>query len=602
MCFDFRQARTLIALATALAARGAVVVAVDGSGDYRSVQNAVDAAPSHSQRRFVIHIKPGVYKEHIVVPHSKPFLTFEGEDARSTILTGDWYAAMPDRAGKPLGTFRTPTTTIEADDFTALNITFENSAGQTGQAVALAILGDRAIFRNCRFLGWQDTLLAQWGRQYFENAYVEGAVDFIFGGATAFFDHCHIHASGSGYITAASTPRDQPYGFVFSQCRITGALGVKTDLGRPWRDQAAVVFLNTEMGEVVRLPGWNNWGRQEREKTARYAEHNSTGPGANPQARVAWARLLLEPEARAITPKTVLGGRDGWDPLAGTARTRLVIDSRPPRTKMPQGKAYLAVAAREGEPALHLLHSLDGYTWMPSSSSPFPGSRDAAIAAGPGDSIHLVWAAGDRGLGISTSSDLIHWSAPRHLDAMASQNAIAVEHPSVFWDSDKREYVVLWASTLRDNFFQSYQEDVEDNPRLWYATTRDFENFGPAKLLFDPNYSVRDAALLRDGSRFVLLHQDSRRSVQQLRVSCGASADGPWSAAADSFPQTLARRPYAFRRDAGWLIYYDSAAGLGALETRDFTTFDNVTTSLHAPSGEHFISITEASLTAIGAH
>jgi hypothetical protein len=239
---------------------------------------------------------------------------------------------------------------------------------------------------------------------------------------------------------------------------------------------------------------------------------------------------------------------------------------------------------------------------MPSSSSPFPGSRDAAIAAGPGDAIHLVWAAGGRGLGISTSSDLIHWSAPRHFDAMASQNAIAVEHPSVFWDSDKREYVVLWASTLRDNFFQSYQDDVEDNPRLWYATTRDFENFGPAKLLFDPNYSVGDAALLRDGSRFVLLHQDSRRSVQQLRVSYGASADGPWSAAADSFPETLARRPYAFRRDAGWLIYYDCAAGLGALETRDFTAFYDVTTSLHAPSGEHFISITEASLTAIGEH
>ena len=250
-----------------------LVVATDGSGQFKSVQEAVNAVPQTTSAVLpaIIHIKPGIYKELIYVQHEKRFVHLEGEDAQKTVLTYNLHANVPGPDGKPIGTFRTPSTIIDADDFTVENITFENSAGPVGQALALRVDGDRVVFRNCRFLGWQDTILLNHGRQYFEGCYIAGHVDFIFGGATAFFERCHIHCLKDGYITAASTPDNQPFGFVFSNCEITGESGsVKTYLGRPWRPFASVVFLNTEMSATVRPVGWNNWSQPEREKTARY--------------------------------------------------------------------------------------------------------------------------------------------------------------------------------------------------------------------------------------------------------------------------------------------------------------------------------------------
>ena len=223
---------------------------------------------------------------------------------------------MVGKDGKPIGTFRTPSTLIDADDFTAENLTFENSAGPVGQALAIRVDGDRAAFRRCRFLGWQDTIFLNRGRQYFEDCYIAGHVDFIFGAATAFFERCHIHCLRNGYITAASTYDYHPYGFVFSHCKITGEPEVKTYLGRPWRDFSNAIFLNTEMSDVVRPEGWQNWNLPAREKTARYAEFNSNGPGANAKSRVPWSRQLTRDQAKAITVKKVLGGRDGWNPLS----------------------------------------------------------------------------------------------------------------------------------------------------------------------------------------------------------------------------------------------------------------------------------------------
>ena len=269
----------------------------------------------------VIRIKPGTYKELIYVQREKRFFRFVGEDAARTILTYDLNANLKGLDGKPIGTFRTPSTQIDADDFTAENITFENSAGPVGQAVAVRVDGERVVFRHCRFLGWQDTLLLNRGRQYFEDCYVAGHVDFIFGAATAFFERCHIHCLRDGYVTAASTPDDQPFGFVFSHCKITGeSPSVKTYLGRPWRAYSAVIYLNTEMSEVVRPEGWHNWNFPEREKTARYAEFASTGPGAPTRARVKWARQLKRSEAKAVTVEKVLGGADGWNPKTGRTR------------------------------------------------------------------------------------------------------------------------------------------------------------------------------------------------------------------------------------------------------------------------------------------
>jgi pectinesterase len=291
-------------------------VAPDGSGDYRSVQEAIAAAPTGTPTApSIVRIRPGTYKERLYIQREKRFLRLVGEDARATVLTFDLHANLPGPDGKPIGTFRTPSAQIDADDFTAEDLTFENSAGPVGQALAVRIDGDRVVFRRCRFLGWQDTILANRGRHYFEDCYVTGHVDFIFGGATAWFERCHIHVLRDGYISATSTPREQPFGFVFARGRITGETPeVRSYLGRPWRDYAATVFLDTQMSEVVRPAGWHNWDKPEREATSRYSELGSTGPGASATGRVAWAKPLSREAATALTPARVLGGSDGWDP------------------------------------------------------------------------------------------------------------------------------------------------------------------------------------------------------------------------------------------------------------------------------------------------
>ena len=306
--------------ATAWAASGGkpdAIVAADGTGQYRTVREAIDASPqiTHAGSHWTILVKPGTYRELIHVQREKRFTSLVGEDAEKTVITYDLFANIPGPDGKPIGTFRTPTMTIDADDFTVENLTLENSAGPTGQALALRVDGDRVAFRRCRLLGWQDTVLTNRGRQYFEDCTIVGAVDFIFGAATAFFERCHIRCAGDGYITAASTPDSQPYGYVFSHCTIAGAApGVKTYLGRPWRDFARTVFLNTEMSDVVRPAGWHNWNKPVAEQTAHYAEFNSTGPGAKPAGRVPWSKQLTADEAAKFTVAAVLGGADGWNP------------------------------------------------------------------------------------------------------------------------------------------------------------------------------------------------------------------------------------------------------------------------------------------------
>lgn len=285
-----------------------ITVAADGSAQFKSVQEAIMSVPSGSSTNpVIIHIKPGVYHELVYVQREKSYFELIGDDPTNTILTFNLYAGMANLDGKPLGTFKTPSTTIDADDFTAENLTFENSAGPVGQALAIRVDGDRAVFRNCRFLGWQDTILLNRGRQYFENCYIAGHVDFIFGAATAWFEDCRIHCLRAGYITAASTPQNQPFGFVFSHCRITGEPGVKTFLGRPWRIYASAIYLDCDMSEVVLPVGWNDWKKPETHQTSRYAEFNSTGAGADPQERAPWARQLTKSQAGQITVEKVLG-------------------------------------------------------------------------------------------------------------------------------------------------------------------------------------------------------------------------------------------------------------------------------------------------------
>lgn len=302
------------------------VVAADGSGKYTSVQEAISAAPMRTgaaDARWVILVKPGTYTERIYVQRERGNIALIGEDAATTVITYGLHANLPGPDGKNIGTFRTPTMQIDGDGFVVENITLANSAGEPGprpgapavaQALALRVDADRVVFRHCRFHGWQDTILVNRGRHYFADCYIEGSVDFIFGAATAYFERCAIHCLKDGYVTAASTPEGAAHGFIFADCRITGRDGVKSYLGRPWRNYAQTVYLRTEMSAVIRPEGWHNWNKPAAEKTTRYAEFASTGPGGTAATRAPWAHQLTAAEAAALTPAAVLGGADGWNP------------------------------------------------------------------------------------------------------------------------------------------------------------------------------------------------------------------------------------------------------------------------------------------------
>lgn len=290
------------------------VVAQDGSGNFKTVQEAINAVPDFRKNRTTIFIKNGTYKEKLILPTSKTAVTFFGEDVKKTVLTFDDFAQKKNRFGEEVGTTGSASFYIFGSDFTAENITFENSAGPVGQAVAVRIEGDRVYFKNCRFLGNQDTLYTygENSRQYYKNCYIEGTVDFIFGWSTAYFDDCEIFCKQNGFITAASTLANTKYGYVFRNCTITGSAPKNTFyLGRPWRPYAKTVFIQCKLGEQIKPEGWHNWDKPEAEKSTFYAEYKSTGPGANPKARVKWARQLTDTEAKEFTPENVLGD---WKP------------------------------------------------------------------------------------------------------------------------------------------------------------------------------------------------------------------------------------------------------------------------------------------------
>jgi len=550
-----------------------VTVAADGSGQFSSVQQAVDRAPSHSHQRFVIHIKPGIYKERITVPADKTFLTLRGDDAKTTVITFDMHPMPNPNGGRALITFDTPTVFIQANDFTAENITFENSAGRQGQALALTIMSDRGVFRYCRFLGFQDTLLAQAGRQYFDHCYIQGATDFIFGGSAAYFDHCEIHVTANGYITAANTTKDQQYGYVFSHSKITGEPNALTYLGRPWRAYAAAVFLNTEMSTNVRPVGWNNWNDPAKEKTARYAEYASTGPGGEVGSRVAWAHQLTEAEAKTYSIENVLGGAEGWDPRTGAVRSevKVVKEGAQKPAALARGSVLLAITQGENP---RFAYSADGYKWTLAKPAPHGGS----LLRAPDGTFYAVWssgASGDKSFSYASSKDLLHWSAPQKVEIMAKQNALDVVDPHLYWDAAASQFIVTWASTMAANSIQAFQEEVDNNPRIFYATTRDFQTFSDPALLFDPNYSVKDAVLLKDGNKFALLHNDNTFPMQSLRVAFGPNPLGPWGPSRDAFTDKFVQEPAAIRLGEEWWIYTaDTKTGAaGILKTRDFWTF-----------------------------
>lgn len=304
---------------------------------FPTIQNAMDHHPWPGPGgRVYIEIAPGTYHERVIVTQNHPNITLigMGKSPADVVITNSLNAKQ---AG---GTFFTETVEINGTGFEADNITFENTAGNTGQAVAVADRSDRSIFKHCRFLGHQDTLFADYGRQYYVDSYIEGGVDFIFGNAAAVFDHVELYSNGPGFLTAQSrTAPDQNTGYVILNSKVTsgidhtatpisanfagarsiasakGAIG----LGRPWRPYSRVVYINTELPSDVRPAGWNNWGKASNEQTAFYAESNSTGPGANPTGRAPWSHQLTAAQTKQFLPANFLRGKDHWNPIAEAA-------------------------------------------------------------------------------------------------------------------------------------------------------------------------------------------------------------------------------------------------------------------------------------------
>ncbi|HZK93008.1 MAG TPA: pectinesterase family protein [Prolixibacteraceae bacterium] len=284
------------------------VVAQDGSGNFTSIQKTIDACKAFPYARVTIFVKNGIYKEKLQVPSCNTRLSIIGESAEKTIISFDDYFDKISRGRN--STFYTSTLLVQASEFILENITVENSSGPVGQAVALHVEGDQCVFRNCRFLGFQDTLYAAgiFSRIFFTNCYIEGTTDFIFGEATALFEDCTICCKGDSYITAASTPEGKPFGFVFLNCKLTAVDGVKkVYLGRPWRIYAKAAFLNCELGSFICPEGWHNWDKPDAEKTTFFAEYKNTGPGALLSKRVSWSHQLTDADASAFVPEKILG-------------------------------------------------------------------------------------------------------------------------------------------------------------------------------------------------------------------------------------------------------------------------------------------------------
>lgn len=288
-----------------------IVVDAKGSGDYRTVQEALNAVAVLNEKETIIFIKNSIYKEKLVLADNKINVTLLGEHKTKTILTYGDYASKKKENGQNIGTSGSYSFAINGANFKAENITFENSSGPVGQAVAVRIGGDQVIFKNCRFLGFQDTLYSHGNRsrQYYKNCYIEGTTDFIFGASTAVFDNCEIFAKAGGtYITAANTPKANSYGFVFLNCKLTSNSPKDSFyLGRPWENYAQTVFMHCKIGKHIKAEGWHNWGRKEAETTVFYGEFKCRGKGYRPEERVSWSHQLKKADAEKYTVETILG-------------------------------------------------------------------------------------------------------------------------------------------------------------------------------------------------------------------------------------------------------------------------------------------------------
>jgi pectinesterase len=282
-------------------------VAQDGTGEYTTIQAAINDSKSFPYQRITIFIKNGTYHEKVKIHEWNTNLSLIGESKENTIITFDDYFNKVNLGIN--STFYTYTMLVEANDVLLKNLTIENASGDVGQAVALSVFSDRVAVIDCRIIGNQDTLYASGkGCQYFKNCYIEGTTDFIFGSATAWFEGCEIHSKKDSYITAASTPEGADYGYVFKDCNLTSnAATSKVYLGRPWRMYAKTVFVNCTLGTHILPEGWHNWSKPEAEKNSFYAEYKCRGEGYSPTTRVPWSHQLTRSQAKKYTAENVIG-------------------------------------------------------------------------------------------------------------------------------------------------------------------------------------------------------------------------------------------------------------------------------------------------------
>lgn len=295
-----------------------IIVAQDGSGDFTTIQKAINSIRDFGPAEALVKIKAGTYNEKIVIPSSKHKITFQGENKENTIITNDDYSGKMDALNEKMTTFNSYTFLVMSDDIKISDITIRNSSCNQGQAVALHVEGDHFIMKNSNILGCQDTLYTggNHSRQYYENCFIEGTTDFIFGSATVVFKNCIIKSLANSYITAASTDQSKSFGYVFFDCKLIAKEGItKVFLGRPWRPYAKTVFINTEMGSHIVAEGWNPWSGDkmfpDKDKTAFYAEYGSKGEGGNISKRVCWSYQLTKKELKNYTLEKIF---NGWNP------------------------------------------------------------------------------------------------------------------------------------------------------------------------------------------------------------------------------------------------------------------------------------------------
>jgi len=292
-----------------------IIVSKDGRGNFKTVQEALNVVPLNNKKPVTIFVRSGTYKEKLHLDSSKNFVTIIGEDEFKTVLTYDDHPGKVNAHGDSINTRSSYSFMIKGNNFTASNFTFQNDAGFTaGQAVAAEVDGDKASFFDCRFVGNQDVLFtnSETSRQYYKDCYIEGTTDFIFGSATVWFEHCHIHSKKNSHVTAASTPKEHPYGYVFNECILTGDTSLhNVSLGRPWRPYASVTYIHCFIGGHIKSEGWSNWNGTDSYKTTRYAEYENYGPSADPSKRVSWSHQLNDEEIKNYTLKNIF---ENWNP------------------------------------------------------------------------------------------------------------------------------------------------------------------------------------------------------------------------------------------------------------------------------------------------